>query len=221
MRAMILAAGRGERLRPLTETVPKPLILISGEPLIVHQLRWLRNAGIHEIVINVFHLAQQIVTSLGSGEQWGVKIHWSEEAELLDTGGGIANALHHLGGEPFLLLNGDVWTDYRFADLVGKHPTDPHLVLVQKRSHKSHGDFTLVGNRVHRPGADKRDLTYCGIGVFPPILFRDQPKRAFSLSRDVLFQEVDAGKVWGEVFEGTWFDIGTPDQLKALRIFVA
>ena len=221
MKAMILAAGRGERLRPLTETIPKPLIPISGEPLIVHQIQWLQRAGIREIVINVFHLAQKIVSALGSGKQWGVKIFWSEEKELLDTGGGIANALPHLGDEPFLLLNGDVWTSYRFAHLIRKDLTGPHLLLVRKPANKPHGDFTLVGDQVRRPKVDKRNLTYCGIGVFPPILFRNQPKRVYSLSRDILFGEVDAGRVSGEVFDGTWFDIGTPDQLKALREFIA
>ena len=217
MKAMILAAGRGERLRPLTDTVPKPLVPIAGKPLIVHQLGWLRRAGVREIVINVWHLADQIVACLQDGSAWGVRIRWSRESELLDTGGGIANARHLLGAEPFILLNGDIWADYDFARLVDRPNDDPHLVLTPKPEFKPTGDFSLVGDRVARPEPSLRTLTYCGIAVLQRSLFSNIDTPVFSLTRDFLFQETRAGRVSGEIFLGAWYDIGTPTQLNQVR----
>ena len=155
LKAMILAAGRGERLRPLTERIPKPLIPIGTEPLIVHQLRWLHRAGIREVVINLHHLGGEIERTLGAGNDLGVRIHYSVEERLLDTGGGIRNALPILGDEPFVLLNGDIWTNYRFANLVGLRPRLAHLVLTPKPPEKTRADFHLARGRVRR-GARRR-----------------------------------------------------------------
>lgn len=219
---MILAAGRGERLRPLTDSQPKPLLPIAGAPLIVHQLRWLRRAGVAEVVVNTHHLAAQVERCLGTGEAFGLHIRISREAELLDTGGGIRQALPWLGPGPFLVLNGDIWTDYDFAALV--HPTVPaeaevlgHLVLTPTPAHLAHGDFHLDARGLARrePAANK-DLTYCGIARLTTALFDAAPDGPFSL-REPYFGAAAAGRLTGERFAGTWIDIGTPGQLARAR----
>ncbi len=148
---MILAAGRGERLRPLTDHTPKPLVAIAGQPLIVHQLRWLAAAGIRDIVINLHHLGEAIADALGDGAKLGVRIHYSREVTLLETGGGIVRALPLLGTGPFVILNGDMWTDYPFARLPTTLATDlAHLVLTPTPANRSEGDFGFDGDRVQR-----------------------------------------------------------------------
>lgn len=211
---MILAAGRGERLRPLTERIPKPLIPIGSEPLIVHQLRWLHRAGIRDVVINLHHLGGEIERALGTGSDLGVRIRYSVEEQLLDTGGGIRNALPILGDEPFVLLNGDIWTSYRFVDLLGVRPRLAHLVLTPTPAEKPHADFYLAAGRVRRGAGN--DLTYCGIAVVNKALFADSPDGPFSLTGP-LFEAAANGELEGEVFEGVWIDVGTPDQLKRVR----
>ena len=214
MKAMILAAGRGERLKPLTERLPKPLIPIAGEPLIVHQLRWLHRAGIRDAVVNLHHLGEQIQRALGDGRDIGVRIRYCVETALLETGGGIKNALGHLRPGPFLLLNGDIWTDYPFGNLLGLRPEWAHLVLTPTPPEKPRADFRIDAGRVLRGDGD--DLTYCGIAVLSAALFDDAPDGAFSLS-DLLFKAAAEGRLAGEVFAGTWIDIGTPDQLERAR----
>ena len=219
MKAMILAAGRGERLRPLTERVPKPLLVVGGEPLIVHQVRWLHRAGIREIVINLHHLGEQIKRALGNGDDFGVRIRYSHEPEILDTGGGIRNALAHLAPDPFVILNGDVWTNYRFERLLRIHPGDGHLVLTPTPPHKDKADFHVEPGtdplRVRR-GSSGDDLTYCGIAVLNPALFDGSPEGPFPLT-DLLFPAAAEGRLSGEIFAGAWIDIGTHDQLKEAR----
>ena len=213
---MILAAGRGERLRPLTDHTPKPLLPIAGAPLIEHQVRWLAVAGIRDIVINLHHLGDAIATALGDGNQLGVRIAYSREETLLETGGGILRALPLLGSDPFVILNGDVWTDYPFAHLLQQPLGDDlaHLVLTATPAHRSDGDFGLLGDRVTRR-AD-RPYTYCGISLLSPALFDDAPQRPFSL-RELLFDAIAEGRIRGERWTGRWIDIGTPDQLAAVR----
>ncbi len=222
MRAMILAAGRGERLRPLTERIPKPLIPVGGDPLIVHQLRWLHRAGIRDVVVNLHHLGEAIERVLGTGADLGLRIRYSHETELLDTGGGIRKALPHLRPGPFLVLNGDIWTSYAFRHLVDVRPAKAHLLLTPTPAHMDRSDFHLVDTdgvaRVRRGPAN--DLTYCGIALLDESLFADTPDGAFSLTAP-LFRAVAAGEVTGEVFKGTWIDIGTPDQLKRARRLTA
>jgi MurNAc alpha-1-phosphate uridylyltransferase len=210
---MILAAGRGERLRPLTDHTPKPLIEVGGEPLIVHQLRWLARGGIVDVVVNLHHLGAKIETRVGSGREWGVRVHYSPEETLLDTGGGIRRALPLLGDAPFLVLNGDIWTDYPFERLVHSPPSVFHLVLTKTPDGRG-GDFDLDGHRVVRN--DVRPLTYCGICVASAAIFADAPSDPFSF-RDLMFREAAGGRLTGERYDGMWTDIGTPEQLRKLR----
>ena len=219
---MILAAGRGERLRPLTERMPKPLIPVAGEPLIVHQLRWLHRAGIRDVVINLHHLGEAIERALGTGTDLGMRIRYSRESELLDTGGGIKNALPRLAPGPFVVLNGDIWTNYPFRDLTDVRPAKAHLVLTPTPAYKDQADFqldTTDGGALVRRSADN-DLTYCGVAVLAESLFDDTPVDPFPLT-EPLFKAVDAGEVTGEVFNDTWIDIGTPGELKRARRLTA
>ena len=214
---MILAAGRGKRLMPLTNATPKPMIPIKGEPLIAHQMRWLRSAGIVEVVVNVHHLADQIESYIGDGHDLGVDVHYSREKTLLDTGGGIAAALPLLGDSPFLVLNGDIWTSYPFEKLVDRSPCAGHLVLTSKPRHRITADFSLVEGRVKRHGDSNDDLLFCGIAVLNPILFADAPPGPFNVAHSLYFDAAKSGRITGERFEGTWFDIGTPDALGTVR----
>ena len=211
---MILAAGRGERLRPLTDHTPKPLIPIAGVPLIVHQLRALERAGVRDVVVNLHHLGESIATILGSGAEFGVHITYSREQTLLETGGGIVRALPLLGSDPFMVLAADIWTDYPFAQLFRSLGNDlAHLVLVPTPPHRG-GDFGLDGDRVTRDG--ERPHTYAGISVISPELFDGAPNGPFPL-RDLLFAAAKAGRLGGELWSGRWTDIGTPAQLEALQ----
>ena len=212
---MILAAGRGERLRPVTDHTPKPLLPIAGAPLIAHQVRWLVRGGIRDIVINLHHLGEAIAATLGDGHELGARISYSREEMLLETGGGIVRALPLLGTDPFVILNGDVWTDYPFSRAMRPLGADlAHVVLATTPAHRSEGDFGLVGDRVTR--GRERPYTYCGIALLSPALFVDAPAGPFSL-RQLLFDAIEAGRLRGELWAGRWTDIGTPDQLAAIR----
>ena len=215
MKAMILAAGHGKRLQPLTETMPKPMIPIASEPLIVHQIRWLRHAGISEIVINLHHLGAQIENKLGRGADLGVHITYCHEEELLGTGGAIVNALPFLLPGPFMVLNGDIWTNYPFKQLVQSPPVTTHLVLTPKPNHRESGDFCLEDNLVRR--SEKNDLVFCGIGVLTEEILSHAPDNIFSITQDLYFKRLSHNEITGEIYEGTWFDIGSHDQLKAVR----
>ncbi len=215
MKAMILAAGRGERMRPLTDHTPKPLLPVAGQPLIVHHLKALHAAGIGEIVINTGHLGEQLPAALGDGRDWGVRIVWSPEPpEALETGGGIFQALPLLGSEPFLVVNGDVWTDYPFARL----PTAPaglaHLVLVSNPPHHPHGDFALATDGAAGESGEPR-FTFSGISVLRPELFAGCAPGRFPLG-PLLRRAMAAGQVSGEHYAGGWRDIGTPQRLAEL-----
>jgi MurNAc alpha-1-phosphate uridylyltransferase len=213
---MILAAGRGERLRPLTDHTPKPLVMIGEAPLIGHQLSWLASAGIHEVVINLHHLAADIKQVIGNGAHWGVEIRYSLEDELLETGGGIAKALPLLGADPFLILNGDIWTDFPLGSLPTRLGADTlaHLVLTPHPDHLDSGDFGLLDGYVTR--TEIRPYTYCGISVIAPALLRGRAVAPFSL-REPLFEAITRRQITGEVFDGRWTDIGTPEQLKMVQ----
>ncbi len=215
---MILAAGRGQRLAPLTDTLPKALVEIGGTTLIERHLARLATAGICDIVINVCHLGPLIEAHLGDGCAHGVTIAYSREPDgPLETGGGIARALPLLGDEPFLVINADVWTDFTFR--FASTPLSPaHLVLIENPPHHPAGDFNLRGARVGR-GAPYT-YTYAGIGVFAPSLFRDRDASHFPLA-PLLFELAAAGRVSGEIHHGLWFDIGTAERLEAARRAVA
>lgn len=214
MKAMILAAGRGERMRPLTDTTPKPLLPVAGRPLIVHHLAALATAGIHDVVINHAHLGDRIEAALGDGRAHGVRIRYSAEpAGALETGGGILQALPLLGDEPFLVVNGDVWCDCPYADLPPRPAGLAHLVLVDNPAHHPQGDFALADGRVRE--RDGRGLTYSGIGVFDPALFAGHAPGRFPLA-PLLHAAIARDAVAGEHWTGRWVDVGTPERLRAL-----
>jgi MurNAc alpha-1-phosphate uridylyltransferase len=208
MKAMILAAGKGERMRPLTLTTPKPLLAVGGKRLIEYHLLALAQAGFGEVVVNHAWLGQQIEDYLGDGARYGLAIEYSREAEPLETGGGIRHALPLLGKEPFLVVNGDIWTDYDFTKLRGPLAGQAHLVLVDNPAHHPDGDFTLVEGQVR----DQPGLTYSGIAVLDPSLFDDQGDTAFKLA-PLLRRAMAVGQVTGEHHRGHWIDVGTPQRL--------
>ncbi len=216
--ALILAAGRGSRLAPLTDDIPKPLLDVQGQPLIVHQLQWLKNAGIERVVVNLFHLGNQIRQELGDGRAFGLDVIYSEEPELLETGGAIQHARPLLGEDPFVLLNGDIWTDFNFATLPTHLATHlhGHLLLTKTPANREEGDLQLAHHRVRRPQTpEDRHWVYCGIALLRASIVGDQTG-AFSL-RDSLFGSAENGQLAGQPFHGDWIDIGTFDQLIAVR----
>lgn len=216
MKAMILAAGRGERMRPLTDSRPKPLLEVRGRPLIVRHIERLAAAGFRELVINTAWLGEQIHAVLGDGAAWGVAIAYSDEPPgALETGGGIHHALPLLGDAPFVVVNGDVWTDYPFAGLRrGLTGGDlAHLVLVDNPPQHPGGDFALRDGRVAVDGEPV--LTFSGIGVYHPGLFADCRAGAFKLA-PLLRRAMAEGRVAGEHYAGAWSDVGTPERLAAL-----
>ena len=215
MRAMILAAGRGERLRPLTDEVPKPLVDIGGMPLIEYHIRSLASAGFRAIVINQGHLGDQLPEAIGDGGRWGVTIHWSDEQpEALETGGGIHQALPLLGASPFLVINGDVWTDYPFLRLRAVKCDWAHLIMVPNPPQNPDGDFHLQHARIRNAGDNKQ--TFSGIGVYHPRLFEGCTAGKFSVV-PLLRHAMENHLVTGELYAGRWEDIGTLERLDALR----
>lgn len=226
MKAMILAAGLGKRLRPLTETTPKPLLKVGGKPLIQYHVERLALAGITELVINTFWLGNQIESFLGDGSGFGVDITWSREEQILETGGGIFHALDKCGSEPFLVINGDIWTDYPLENLAQKSwpkSTYAHLVLVPNPAHNSDGDFVLnqnqtIGYACSNNSADEQSYTFSGLSVLRPELFTQYVRRdkKFPL-REVIAVGINCGHVTGEVFHQHWWDIGTTERLDALN----
>ena len=215
--AMILAAGRGERMRPLTDHTPKPLLPVAGKPLIVWHIERLAAAGIRELVVNHAHLGAQIEQALGDGAHWRLTIRYSAEGEgkALETGGGIHRALPLLGERPFLVINADVWTDMDVSGLVLPEGRTAHLVMVDNPSQHPKGDFRLDDD-----GALSADgepcLTYSGIAVYHPELFADCPPGAFPLA-PLLRKAMADRHVSGEHYRGRWIDVGTPQRLAALE----
>ena len=212
MKGMILAAGKGERLRPLTLHTPKPLVRAAGVPLIEYHVRALARAGFSELVINHAWLGQQIEDYLGDGERYGVHIRYSAEGEPLETGGGIFKALPLLGEKPFVVVNGDIFTDYDFSALRRPFSEKAHLVLVNNPAHHPAGDFRLADGRVTDATVDDASLTYSGIAVLSPALFAGCQPGAFKLAP--LLRAAMAGRqVTGEHFTGRWVDVGTHERL--------
>jgi N-acetyl-alpha-D-muramate 1-phosphate uridylyltransferase len=214
MKAMILAAGLGTRMRPLTDRCPKPLLPVAGRPLIVHHLERLRQAGITELVINVSYRAEQIMAALGDGSAFGVCIEWSREITPLETGGGIRQALPLLGPGPFLLVNGDIWCELDPARLPPLGDDLAHLVLVDNPDHHPGGDFHLtLGGRVQQRGEPR--LTFAGMSLIAPALVANASPGAFPLA-PLLRDAMAAGRVGGTHHRGAWVDVGTPERLAAL-----
>lgn len=220
MKAMILAAGRGERLRPLTDRIPKPLIEVGGKPLIVHHLEQLARAGFEQAVVNLAWLGDAIEQTLGDGSAFGMSIVYSHEPPgALETAGGIMQALPLLGDAPFVMISGDVFCDYRLDRLHG-HPLRGlgHLVLVPNPAHHAQGDFALDdANRLVRGSPA---LTFSGIALLRPELFAGHRPGRRAL-RPVFEQAIDRGELSGEVHQGLWSDVGTADRLEAIRRQIA
>ncbi len=220
MKAMILAAGRGERMRPLTDETPKPLLRAGGKPLIVWHIEALVRAGIRDIVINHAHLGGMIEAALGDGARFGASIRYSPEGEALETAGGIANALPLLGDEPFAVINGDIACDYDYARLPALARAMPerhlqaHLVLVPNPPHHLRGDFALRDGKVSDEGEPK--LTFSGIGLYDPGLFAGIGRGARAKLAPLLRVAMAEGAVSGELHAGRWMDVGTPERLSEL-----
>jgi MurNAc alpha-1-phosphate uridylyltransferase len=215
MRAMILAAGRGERLRPLTDTVPKPLLTAGGQPLVFHHLEALARSGFREVVINIAHLGEQIRSAVGDGSRWGLNISYSQEPEgALETGGGIHRALPELGSTPFLVINADVWCDLDPGRLRAVKCDYAHLVLVPVPAWKDSGDFCLDHGRISNSG--EPSYTFSGIALYHPRFFANCESGRWSVV-PLLRQTVDTQLVTGEVHHGAWSDPGTLARLQALR----
>lgn len=220
MRAMILAAGLGTRMRPLTDLIPKPLLTVVGKPLIEHQIEKLVSAGVTELVINISHLGQQIEAALGDGSRWGVSIDYSPEDQPLETAGGLVQALPLLtesDDRPFLVVNADVWCDYplqRLSQLSMASDTQAHLLLVDNPGHNLNGDFGLFNG--HVANQSERMLTFAGLSLLRPSLLAgcEPGKRALA---PLLRQAVERGRVSGERYPGYWLDVGTPERLAALE----
>lgn len=212
MRAMILAAGRGERLRPLTDHIPKPLIEAGGKPLILHLIESLVRGGIDEIIVNTAHLGEKIQARLGDGRAFGATIHYSPEHEALETGGGIYRALPLLGPAPFLVINGDIATDFPFGTLKDRPIELAHLVLVPNPDHHPQGDFGLAEGLALDQGSPQ--FTFGGIGVYRPELFSECSAGRFPLA-PLLRTAMKASRVSAELWPGFWMDIGTIERLEA------
>ncbi len=215
MRVMILSAGLGTRMRPLTNTTPKPLLEVADKPLIVWHIERLAKHGFKEIIINIAHLGYQIPKALGDGSLWGVKLIYSDEQQegALESAGGIVKALPLLGDKPFLVINGDIWTDYPF-DKSFKLSKDrlAHLILVPNPPHNRDGDFDLVDNLV----VDKKRYTFAGIGYYSPLLFKDLEYGKRGLA-PLLREAMQKRRVTGELYSAEWFDIGTPKRLEDMN----
>lgn len=234
MKAMILAAGRGERMRPLTDHTPKPLLKVGGKPLIVWHLERLAQAGFTEIVINHAHLGEQIEAALGNGAAWGVSIQYSPEKIALETAGGIANALHLLtengtNAEPFLVVNGDVFTEIDFKSAANNYKNialeanihagaggikNVHLVLVNNPPQHLQGDFTIQNGMLKNTGEPM--LTFSGVGIYHPNLFAEIVKGEPAKLAPLLRKAIDNNRATAEYYQGVWHDIGTPERLKQL-----
>ncbi|OLO03473.1 N-acetylmuramate alpha-1-phosphate uridylyltransferase MurU [Salinicola socius] len=215
MKAMILAAGLGTRMRPLTDHCPKPLLPVAGKPLIVHHLERLAAAGIRDIVVNVSYRAQQIIDALGNGERFGVSLTFSVEETPLETAGGLRQALPELGDAPFVLINGDVWTDFPLAQLTLTAGDLASLVMADTTDFHRRGDFHLdARGRLHAEGEPR--LIYAGLGVIHPRLIADLPAGAIAKLAPLLVDAMQAGRVGGWHHRGDWVDVGTPARLAEL-----
>lgn len=219
MRAMILAAGRGERMRPLTDHTPKPLLQVGGKPLIQYHIEALAAAGVREIVINLAWLGQQIRAALGNGSQLGVRIHYSDEGDAaLETGGGVFQALPVLAGasgtDAFIVVSGDVWTEYPLGDALNKPASGDvaHLVVVPNPDFHTRGDFGLLDGRLTDSG---ERYTYANIGVFRPEFFVGCKPGRFPIA-PLMFDWIRKGRVGGELYRGVWHNVGTPRQLQQI-----
>ena len=216
MKAMILAAGHGKRMRPLTDQLPKPLLKVYDKPLLVWHIENLQRAGFRDIIINIGWYGYKIPETLGNGSQWGVTLHYSDEQQsgALETAGGIAKALPLLGTEPFLVVNGDTWCDYPYPAMTLADNDLAHLILINNPEHNLTGDFYLSNHRITDRKDQETGLTFSGIGYYRPELFKTiNPAGEKAALAPLLRTAMSAGKVSGEHYQGIWHDIGTPERL--------
>jgi MurNAc alpha-1-phosphate uridylyltransferase len=210
---MILAAGRGERMRPLTDDMPKPLLPVSGKPLIDYHIENLARVGVRDLVVNLAWKGAQLKAAIGDGTRFGVRIEYSDEGDAaLETGGGVCKALPLLGSDPFIVVSGDIWTTFPFESLSLERGDVAHFVVVPNPDFHSRGDFGLNGRRMTDCGAK---YTYANIGMFRPEFFAGRRPDKFALA-PLMFEWIRAGRVSGELFEGPWHNVGTPAQLADL-----
>jgi len=215
MKAIVLAAGRGERMRPITDRIPKPLVPVAGKPLIAYHLESLARAGVREVVINLSHLGAQIPAALGDGSRYGVHISYSDEGPVpFETGGGIFKALPLLGPAPFIVVNGDIWTDFDFSGFTLDAGAHARLVMVPNPPHVARGDFGVDGDFILESERDR--YTYSGIGVYSPEFFAGCEPGRFPLL-PLLKRAIAARRLRGQVYRGNWSDIGTPARLAELE----
>lgn len=216
MKAMILSAGRGERMRPLSDIIPKPLLEVQGKPLIVWHIEKLFECGFEEIVINIAHLGYKIKEFLGDGSRYGIQISYSDEQKVgaLESAGGIIKALPLLGDKPFLVVNGDIFCDYNFNPNFEIKDKLAHLILVPNPEHNSGGDFSLKGNLVLND--TKIKYTFSGIAYYSPKFFAGLTPKKFPLA-PLIRSGVEQEKISGELYEHKWYDIGTPQRLEKIN----
>jgi MurNAc alpha-1-phosphate uridylyltransferase len=224
MKAMILAAGRGERMRPLTDSMPKPLLSVGGKPLIVYHLEKLSALGVTQVIINIAYLGDKIRQTLGDGKQWGLTIHYSEESYPLETGGALNQALNLLGDEPFLLINGDVWCDIDFNQIVkcDVNYSVGHLFFVDNPQHNPLGDFCLDELRVITKQEGDPAYTFAGIALIDPKMIREYPRcrEVFAL-KEVFVYYIEQQLLAGSLYDGFWCDVGTPERLNQLDDYLS
>lgn len=220
MKAMILAAGRGERMRPLTDQIPKPLLEVAGKPLIVWHLEKLAKANFEEVIINHAYLGEMIEAYVGDGSRWNLKITYSREGSPLETAGGIKKALSLIGDQPFLVVNADIYTDFNFATIKNRNLNDckGHLVMVKNPKQHPDGDFFLQNNQIELEGKER--LTFSGIAIYQPKIFEDINIEPVAKLAPILKKLIDAKCISGEVYQGLWFDIGTPERLNEVNLFL-
>ncbi len=220
MKAMILAAGRGERMRPLTDHIPKPLLEVAGKPLIIWHLEKLAKANFEEVIINHAHLGGMIEAYVGDGSRWNLKVTYSREGSPLETAGGIKKALPLIGDQPFLVVNADIYTDFNFATIKNRNLNDckGHLVMVKNPKQHPDGDFFLQNNQIEREGKER--LTFSGIAVYQPKIFEDINIEPVAKLAPILKKLIDAECISGEAYQGLWFDIGTPERLNEVNLFL-
>ena len=220
MKAMILAAGRGERMRPLSDHIPKPLLEVAGKPLIIWHLEKLAKANFEEVIINHAHLGGMIEAYVGDGSRWNLKVTYSREGSPLETAGGIKKALPLIGDQPFLVVNADIYTDFNFATIKNRNLNDykGHLVMVRNPKQHPDGDFFLQNNQIELEGKER--LTFSGIAIYQPKIFEDINIEPVAKLAPILKKLISAKCISGEAHQGLWFDIGTPERLNEVNLFL-
>ena len=220
MKAMILAAGKGERMRPLTDHIPKPLLEVAGKPLIIWHLEKLAKANFEDVIINHAHLGEMIEACIGDGSKWNLKITYSREGSPLETAGGIKKALPLIGDQPFLVVNADIYTDFNYATIKNRNlnGSKGHLIMVKNPKQHPEGDFVLKENQIELEGKER--LTFSGIAIYQPEIFEGNSIEPVAKLAPILKKLIDSKYISGEAYQGLWFDIGTPERLNEINLLL-